>query len=297
MKIKKAEKIVQTWLVANPKNPLLIVLGPTASGKTKFSIALAKKFDGEIINADSRQIYKGLDIGSAPPTTQEMVQIPHHLVATFSPRTTISVAKYRQLAEKKIRDTQRRGKLPILAGGHTLLISAIVENFQFSKKASAERRAKLTSLWGKDPRALHSILKKIDPVAAKKIPAENQHHLIRNIERTEIAKKPKKGKRKFDCCLLGLKVEREKLYKQIDIRVDAMIKMGLLDEVSALAKKYERYVPALRGHGYREILDYLNGEKDLKTAIEDIKKNTRNYAKRQLTWWRNSSLGAEIHWI
>ena len=294
---KKAFRLVSEWLEKKPVKPLLVILGPTASGKTEFSISLAKKFNGEIVNADSRQIYRELKIGSAPPTAKELQEVPHHLVAQFSPRETVSVAKYRKLAEQKIRKIQQHGKLPILSGGHTLLISAIVENFQFPKKADKTRQEELAKIWKKNPTELHKVLRKIDSNLAKKIPAENQHHLIRAIERAESANQPKKGQRKFDCLFLGLNFDREKLYTKINQRVDMMISNGLLDEVETLREKYDRYSPALRGHGYREILDFLAEEKTLETAIEEIKKDTRNYAKRQLSWWKNSPLSKEIIWI
>ena len=290
--------LVSAWLKSGVKNPLLVILGPTASGKTGFAIALAQKFNGEIVNADSRQIYRGLEIGSAPPSVAELQEIPHHLVAEFSPRETVSVAKYRKLAEKKIREILKCGKLPILSGGHTLLISAIVENFQFPKKSDDARRAELEKIWKKSPQKLHELFAKLDPKAAKKIPTANHHHLIRAIERAERFEKPKKGKRKFDCLLLGLSFEREKLYARIDRRVEKMMADGLLDEVKILAEKYNRHSsPALRGHGYRELLDFLAGEKSFEKAVEEIKRDTRNYAKRQLSWWRNSSLKDEIVWL
>ncbi|MFH1545885.1 MAG: tRNA (adenosine(37)-N6)-dimethylallyltransferase MiaA [Patescibacteria group bacterium] len=297
MKIKKAEVLVSAWLASRVKNPLLVILGPTASGKTRFAIALARKFGGEIVNADSRQIYRELEIGSAPPTAAEQREIPHHLVAKFSPQKTMSVAEYRRLAERKIREISKRGKLPILSGGHTLLISAIVENFQFPKKSDDARRAELEKIWKKNPVQLHKLLAKLNPEAAEKIPPANRHHLIRAIERAENLESVKKGRRKFDCLLLGLNFEREKLYERIDRRVDKMMAAGLLDEVKILAEKYDRHSPALRGHGYRELLDFLAGEKSFEKAVGEIKRDTRNYAKRQMTWWRNCRFAKEIIWF
>lgn len=314
VKLQKAEKVVARWLATNPAKPVVVIVGPTASGKTDLALQIAENLalatcppkrsegrkagvEGEIVNADSRQIYKGLTIGSAPPSATELEKIPHHLIAKFSPRTTISVAKYRKLAEKKIREIAKRGKLPILTGGHTLLISAIVENFRFPGKSNESRRAELDKIWKKNPQKLWKILEKIDPVLAKKIPAENRHHLIRAIERVEKTEKPSQGKRKFDFLILGIEIDREKLYARINRRVDEMLEKGLLAEVETLAAKYDRNSPALRGHGYREILDFLNGEKDFETAVEEIKRNTRNYAKRQMTWWRNCRFAEEIFWI
>lgn len=326
----KAKHLVQNWLAKKPPKPLLVILGPTASGKTPLTVKLAQRFDGEIINADSRQIYRGLDIGSAPPSAEEMQAAPHHLVAAFSPNETISAAKYRRLAEENIQDIRKRGKLPILSGGHSLLISAIVENYQFAQKSDPQLRAKLENDYEEDSKKVWGALEERNPAAAKKIPAQNKHHLIRALEREMTQTKPAKGKRAYDCLLLGLypvgysqsskltsvqsllsngihpvgyslshgvNPPREKLYENIDTRVDTMMEAGLLDEVKSLAKKYDRYSPALRGHGYRELLDYLAGEKTLEKAVEEIKRDTRNYAKRQMTWWRNCSFANEIIWI
>ena len=297
MKFQKAVKNITSWLTTKPQRPVVVILGPTASGKTTFAIQIARQFDGEIVNADSRQIYRELAIGSARPTATELAKIPHHLVAEFSPKKVVSVAAYRKLAEQKIREIAKRGKLPIVAGGHTLLISALIENFRFAKKVDEQRRAELEKIWQKNPQKLHALLKKLDPDTAEKIPAENQHHLIRAIERLENKEKPTRGKRKFDFLIFGIKADREKLYAQIDKRVDNMLEAGLLAEVKKLAKEYDRYSPALRGHGYRELLDFLNGEKTFEKAVEEIKRDTRNYAKRQMTWWRNCSFAHEIIWL
>ncbi|MCF7836991.1 tRNA (adenosine(37)-N6)-dimethylallyltransferase MiaA [Candidatus Gracilibacteria bacterium] len=297
MKIQTAKKLVSKWLGKKPRRPLLIVVGPTASGKTGFAIHLAKTFGGEIVNADSRQIYRELEIGSAPPTATERTEVPHYLVGIASPAEKISVAKYRKLAEAKIREILRRGKLPILTGGHTLLISAIVENFQFPGKADENRRAELGKIWEKNPAKLWKMLQKIDSETAAKIPAKNRHHLIRAVERAELGGESKKGRRKFDCLILGLNPNREKLYEQINQRVERMLKSGLLTEVEQLGKKYNRFAPALRGHGYRELLDFLASEKSWEVAVAEIKKDTRNYAKRQMTWWRNCGFAKEIIWL
>ncbi|MFH0776628.1 MAG: tRNA (adenosine(37)-N6)-dimethylallyltransferase MiaA [Patescibacteria group bacterium] len=297
LKVQKAAKLTEKFLAGKPTKPVLVVLGPTASGKTDFAIKLAQKLRGEIVNCDSRQIYRELDIGSARPTDQEMKLVPHHLVGIFSPRKVVSVAAYRKLAEKKIREILNRKKLPILAGGHTLLLSAIIENFRFPGKADLARRAALEKIWLKNPQKLWEKLRKSDPNAAAKIPPENRHHLIRALERAENAEKPTHGKRKFDFLIFGIATDREKLYARIDRRVGGMLRAGLLSEVESLAKKFDRYSPALRGHGYREILDFLHGEKTWETAIEEIKRDTRNYAKRQTTWLRNCSFANEIIWI
>ncbi|MDD3066988.1 MAG: tRNA (adenosine(37)-N6)-dimethylallyltransferase MiaA [Candidatus Gracilibacteria bacterium] len=296
----KATQIVSDWLRSNPRKPLLVILGPTASGKTALGVKLARKFDGEIISADSRQIYTEVDKATAKPTTAEMRKAQHHLVSVFSPTKTITVAAYRKLAEKKIREILKRGKLPILTGSHTLLISALVENYQFPKlKEMKSQREELEKEYAKTggKMKLWKRLQKLNPEAAKKISANNGFHLIRALERIEAGMQPTKGKRKYSALLLGISTEREKLYEKINQRVDKMLRSGLLKEVKALKDRYPRHSPALRGHGYRELLDYLYGEKTLEIAVEEIKRDTRNYAKRQLTWLRNSSLSKEIQWI
>ncbi len=236
------------------------MLGPTASGKTALAIKLARKYDGEIISADSRAVYSELDLGTAKPNAKELAAAPHHCVSIYSPSAAVSVVAYRRRAEAAIRDILKRGKLPILTGSHTLLISSIVENYLFPASMAKEKSST-------NPR----------------------HHCPTS--------KPAKGQRKYTTLLLGLNPPREELYAKINTRVDQMLKAGLLEEVTQLGKKYDRHCPALRGHGYRELLDYLNGEKPLAQAVREIKQDTRHYAKRQMTWWRNSPLGREIQWV
>jgi tRNA dimethylallyltransferase len=290
---------IENWLASQPKNPLLIVLGPTASGKTELAITLAQKFFGEIVNADSRQIYRELEIGTAKPSDAELAKVPHFLVSEFSPEKIISVAEYRKLAEQKIYEILKQKKLPILSGGHNLLISAIVENYQFPQKVDLNERNKLKKIYNtkNGPQKLWQELQKIAPDLAKKTAPENSVHLLRFLERAKNSTPPKKSPRKFSIFLVGLNPERKILYEKINARVDQMLEMGLLSEVKKLAQKYDRFIPALRGHGYRELLDFLAGEKNFATAVAEIKQNTRHYAKRQMTWWRNSDLFAEIFWL
>lgn len=283
----------------------MVVLGPTASGKTALAIELAQQFAGEIVSADSRAIYRETDLGTAKPTAAELAAAPHHLVSVFPPSRAVSVAEYRQLSEQKIGEIHARGRLPILAGSHTLLISALVENYIFPPPANpAEqllRRTAIEQEVAADPAAAHARLAQLAPKTAAKIPPANRHHLARALFLAEKYGEPtavkQKGARPFDTLLLGLAPAREVLYAKINARVDAMLAAGLLAEVTALATKYDRHSPALRGHGYRELLDYLAGEKSLERVVEEIKQNTRHYAKRQLTWWRSSPLAAEIHWL
>jgi len=299
----KAVQLVKEFLATQPERPLVTVLGPTASGKTALAIAIAQEVNGEIVSADSRAIYRELDIGTAKPDADELAAAPHHCISDIEPSYALSVAKYRQRAEAAIDDILARGKIPILAGSHTLLISAIVENYQFPADAAVnlERRAELEAEYDTDGGAekLWGELKEKDAEAAETIPKENKHHLIRALELAELGKLEEKSTapRKYQPLLLGLETEREALYERINARVDTMMSAGLLDEVMTLKEKYDRHAPALRGHGYRELLDHLADEKDLDTAVEEIKKDTRHYAKRQMTWFRNCSFAEEVVWL
>lgn len=297
--------LVKEFLAKNPQQPLIVILGPTATGKTNLAIKLAQKFNGEIISADSRAIYRETDLGTAKPTAAELKAASHHLVSVCSPDEPLTLVAYRELAEKAIGEVLSRGKLPILAGSHTLLISSIVLNYAFpeggepNSKLRQELEQKYATANG--PSRLWEELNQADPATAAKIPPQNSYHLLRAVELLRTTGKPsqskQKGKPLYDALLLGLTLPREELYARINTRVDAMMEAGLLDEVKTLSQKYDRSVPALRGHGYRELLDYLHGEIDLPTAVEKIKQDTRNYAKRQTTWWKNNPLANKIHWI
>jgi tRNA dimethylallyltransferase len=300
-----AINLVNEFIKKKPVNPLIVVLGPTCTGKTKLAIELAQDFDGEIISADSRAIYQEVDRGTAKPTAEELAAAPHHLISVYPPSSEITLVEYRKLAEQKIAEIRQRGKLPMLAGSHTLLISSIVLNYLFPTEQTINQKLRdsLESEYDlpDGPAKLWSELKAADTVTAQKIPPQNRYHLLRALELTRNNVLPsqakQKGARQYDTLLLGLTLPRPELYARINARVDAMLEAGLLTEVQALIQKYERLTPALRGHGYRELIDYLAGEKSLTQAITEIKQNTRNYAKRQQTWWRSSPLASEIHWI
>lgn len=291
---------ITTWLQQPTIKPkILIILGPTGSGKTALAIQCARKFQGAIINADSRQIYRGLKIGSARPTPTERRQAQHFLLARFSPQKELSVAEYRKLVETKIAELTAKKCLPILAGGHSLLLTALIENYQFPPKVDPVWQAQFNKHYQQKngPQKLWQNLKKIDPLLATKIAPQNKVHLARTLERLTHNQKPQKGPRKFEVFLIGLDLARSELYARIEKRVDTMLEQGLLAEVQRLQKKYPRFCPALRGHGYRELLDYLAGEKTFAMAVAEIKRNTRHYAKRQMSWWRNSPLNSEIFWL
>jgi tRNA dimethylallyltransferase len=290
---------------------LIVILGPTASGKTEMALKLAKKFNGEIVNADSRQIYREMEIGTGSPflqiqnsipSTRDKIQnsvnnIPHHLFHIISPDQKFSLAQYKKLALKTIKDIQRRGKLPILVGGTGLYISAIVDNLKIPKAPpSDEIRNKLEKHTKK---YLFNKLKKIDSQSAKNIGPDNKRKLIRALEVYEITGKlfsaqQVKGKPLFNILQIGIKTDRAKLYKKIDKRVDKMIKMGLIEETKKLSKKYSFDLPAMSGIGYFEISAYLSNEMSLADATQKIKYRTHQYARRQMTWFKRDE---RIKWV
>lgn len=291
-------------------NPLLVIVGPTASGKTGLALALAKKFRGELINADSRQIYEGMDIGtnktmgvamtkteSEGKTVYLMEGIPVHLLDITSPGQSFTLARYKTLALETIQEVQGRGKLPILVGGTGLYISAIADNLSIPEAPPDEelRRA----LEAKDTEELHKALDWIDPEAAAAIGPSNKRKLIRALEVYAVTGKPltsqkTHGKPLFRVVEIGIRTPREELYEKIDQRVDEMITAGLVEETRGLLDKYRSDLPAMSGIGYREIGSYLRGELSLDEAVQQIKWHTHQYARRQLTWFKRDP---QIRWV
>ncbi len=283
------------------KTKILAIAGPTASGKTALSIELAKSFNGEVISCDSMQIYKYMDIGTAKPTSDEMAGVVHHLIDFVEPYDEFSCADYCVLAKQKIDEITLKGKLPIFCGGTGLYLDNVISNTVFSDAGrDDEYRAKLEKeleLYGAI--RLHEKLVDCDPVSAQKIHPNNTKRVIRALEiyhTTGIAKSEWDSRSiseesPYDSTVICLDYRnRETLYKRIDKRVDIMIENGLLDEVKNII--YEKNIvlssTAQQGIGYKEIIDYLNGKCSLDEAIERIKQGTRNYAKRQLTWFRRN---------
>ncbi|MBU3965562.1 tRNA (adenosine(37)-N6)-dimethylallyltransferase MiaA [Patescibacteria group bacterium] len=299
--------------------PLIVILGPTASGKSELALRLAKKCNGEIISADSRQIYREMDIGTAKPFQCQkskvksqkynskfknnklkpiLIQnIPHYLIDIINPDEEFSVAQYKELAIKIIRDIQSRGKIPFLVGGTGLYVSAMVDNLEIPKvKPNLSLRKKLEKM------PLDKLLKKLeklDPMTLKIIDKKNKRRIIRALEVTISTKKPfskqrEKGRPLFDVLEIGIDVPRKALYKKIDQRVNKMIKQGLVDETKKFAKKYSWKLPSMSGIGYKQIGMYLRGEITLEKAGELIKFATHAYARRQMTWFRRDK---RIKWI
>ena len=277
------------------KPKVIVIVGPTASGKTGVSIELAKKINGEIISADSMQIYKEMNIGTAKVTEEEMQGIKHYMINIVEPNENFNVAKYRTMAEQAVREIIKKGKIPIIVGGTGLYISTLVNGIELSEEKDNQHiRAKLEEKYntvGIEP--LYEELKKIDPESAKKIDKNNIRRVIRALEiykqtgktKSELDRESIK-ETEFDYRLYGILIDREILYERINERVDMMINQGLIDEVRTLKEKYSFSKTALQGIGYKEVLSFLNNDISKEEMIECIKQESRRYAKRQMTWFK-----------
>ncbi|MEA4816826.1 MAG: tRNA (adenosine(37)-N6)-dimethylallyltransferase MiaA [Lachnospiraceae bacterium] len=279
------------------KKPLIVIAGPTACGKTKISIELAKKTGGEIISADSMQVYKYMDIGTAKVTKKEMDDIPHYMIDELYPDEKFNVVVFKEKAVSYINDIYLRNKLPIIAGGTGFYINALVnDNIFMSTNENEELRKNLYSeaeLFGVE--YLHNKLKKIDPDAAASIHPNNikrvaraiEFYILTNQRISEHNKIEKNRVSPYNTALFVLNMERGELYKRIDLRVDIMIENGLLKEVENLINMgYDKNLVSMQGLGYKEFIPVLNGEKNLEDAVYELKKSTRHFAKRQLTWFK-----------
>lgn len=280
---------------------IICIVGPTAVGKTKLSIELARELNGEIISGDSMQIYRGMDIGTAKASLEERCGILHHLIDEKNPDEAYSVAEFQQTVRAKIAEITDRGKLPILVGGTGLYIKSVIYDYEFSKEAQTPPTVQrvyehLTN------EQLHSQLRQIDENAALEIHPNNRKRVIRALEifKESGVKKSELIKRQqhqlfYDVKLIGLTDDREALYERINQRVDKMLEMGLIEEVRGL---YDRQIPkeaqAIRAIGYKEVYDYLEGLITLEECRELVKRNSRRYAKRQYTWFRNQM---EVNWF
>lgn len=279
----------------NERN-VIFIAGPTAVGKTKYAIEIAREFGGEIISADSMQIYKYMDIGSAKPTKEELAQANHYLVGEVDPRDEFSVAEYQALAKKYIETIFQKGKTPVVSGGTGLYLNSLLYDMNFSvmpKQADFRKRLEEEAeQYGAEH--VHNRLKSLDKATAERIHPNNLKKVIRAIEVFETTGE---GIREFQesfvptkdysCILIGLTRDREELYRRIDERVDQLIIQGLVGEIEDLLEKglTENSI-SMKGIGYKEIISYLHGAYDLEEAIRLVKRNTRHYAKRQLTWLR-----------
>ncbi len=280
-----------------------IITGPTAVGKTQTSIELAKKMNGEIVSIDSRQLYKYLDIGTAKPTLREQTGIPHHLIDIFEPNVLISAGKYRDLATKTVHDIVSRGKLPIFVGGSGMYIKAIIHGiFKQSKSDPEIRNRLLHEIKEKGNALLYNRLVDVDPDSATKIHLNDSKRITRALEIFEITGKPASQLYKnqvpdpaFPTKIFVFHMKRDELYKRINQRVDQMLNEGLIDETQNMIDQGHRdALDTIKTIGYQEVIQYLDNTVSLEEMTENLKQNTRRYAKRQLTWFRNQ-LDAE--WI
>lgn len=280
------------------KEKVVVICGPTASGKTALSIELAKKINGEIISSDSMQIYKDMTIGTAKPTVEEMQGIKHYLIDFVSPDERYSVADYKKDAKKAIKEIIEKGKTPIIVGGTGLYVDSLIyeieyPNIEFDEqyRESLEKQVEEKGL-----EELYQKAKEIDPQAIEKISKNDKKRILRILEiyhatgmnKTEQEKKSREKEVEYDYKVYALNWEREKLYERIDKRVDIMIEQGLIEEVKEVYNKYEKFPTAMQGLGYKEVVQYLENELTKEEMIEKIKQETRRYAKRQLTWFRKN---------
>ena len=273
---------------------VIAIVGPTAVGKTSLSIELAKQFNGEIISGDSMQVYRGLDIGTAKVTAEEMEGIPHHLIDVRDVDESYSAADFQKAARKAIQEISDRGKLPIIVGGTGLYIQSLLWDYKLGNEGELEDdslRAKYEAFAEENGNmALWEKLQLTDPLAAEKIHCNNRKKMIRALEVFEltghsILEPKEQPKELYDSFLIGLNTDRSILYQRINQRVDLMVEQGLLAEAKNLAKNPT--VQAAQGIGYKEFFPYLSGGSSLEAALEEVKLHSRRYAKRQLTWFRN----------
>lgn len=286
---------------------LIAVVGPTASGKTSLAIKIAKLFNGEIISMDSMQIYKYMSVGTAKPTVEEMDGVPHHLLDFVEPGDTFTANDYAELAREKIDEITSRGHIPILCGGTGLYLNSVLYAYEMSEAASDDAlRSELENFASQNGNiALHDKLRELDPQSADEIHPNNVKRVIRALEICILTGKPRsqqmtaEAKNVYPALIFGMDMPREELYERINKRVDIMLSQGLLDEfedllLRGILSKNDTTSQASQAIGYKELLSYKRGEITLDEAIEQIKMNSRRYAKRQLTWFRRNN---DIIWI
>ena len=280
------------------KPKVIVICGPTASGKTALSIELAKKINGEIVSCDSMQIYKDMDIGTAKPTIEEMQGIKHYMLDFVSPDERYSVADYKKQAKQAIREIIEKGKVPIVVGGTGLYVDSLIYEIEYQDIEFDEKyRKQLEEKSEKEGlEVLYNEAKKIDPEAITKISQNDKKRILRILEiynatgknKTEQEKESRKNEVEFDYKVYAISWDREKLYDRINQRVDIMIDQGLIEEVQKIYSKYNKFPTAMQGLGYKEVLEYLEGKCNKQEMIDKIKQETRRYAKRQLTWFRKN---------
>ena len=287
------------------RRPLIILTGPTAVGKTALSVKLAKALDGEIISADSMQVYRHMDIGSAKVTKEEMEGVPHHLIDVLEPWEEFNVVIFQKLAKKALEDIYLRGHIPIVAGGTGFYIQALLYDIDFTENDGDDRIRKELEALAKEKggQYLHDLLRQMDEKSANAIHPNNEKRVIRAIEFYRQTGKPisehneaeRKKESPYDFYYYMLNTDRDVLYERIDRRVDQMMEQGLLEEVKALkAMGCHRQMVSMQGLGYKELLNYLEGNGTLEEAVYILKRDTRHFAKRQLTWFKRER---EVRWL
>lgn len=289
----------------NDKPKVIVIGGPTASGKTALSIELAKKINGEIISADSMQIYKDMNIGTAKPTKEEMDGIKHYLLDFVSPDERFSVSQFTKLANQAIEEILAKGKTPIVIGGTGLYIDSLVYGIEFEEtKIDFKYREELEKLAEENGlQNLYDLAVKIDPEAMKTISQNDKKRIFRVLEiykqtgktKTEQEIESRKKQPKYDFCVFVLDMDREKLYERINLRVDQMLEAGLIEEVEQIKRKYSHFPTAMQGIGYKEVVNYLEGDSTKEEMIEKIKQETRRYAKRQITWFKKDKTRVHLN--
>lgn len=275
---------------------VIVICGPTASGKTGLSIKLAQKMQGEVISCDSMQIYKHMNIGTAKPTKEEMQDIKHHLIDFVEPSKRYSVADFRKDALDAIDAVLKQNKVPIIVGGTGLYVNCLTQNIQYpTLETDLEYRKLLEQRVEKEGlEVLYEEAKKIDEEAIKNISVNDQKRIMRILEiyhqtgktKTELEIESRREPPMYQYIVFAINMDREKLYERINKRVDIMLEQGLIEEVKELLEKYEEFPTSMQGLGYKEVASYLNGELTKEEMIEKLKMETRRYAKRQLTWFR-----------
>lgn len=287
------------------KKPLIILTGPTSVGKTALSIALAKAVDGEIISADSMQVYKYMDIGTAKITPPQMQGVSHYLIDELEPDDEFNVVRFQQMTKQCMLQIYANNKIPILVGGTGFYIQAVLNDIDFTEnETDTSYRKELEQLLDlKGPDFIHMLLAEIDPDSAKAIHPNNSKKVIRALEFSKLTgdkisvhnEEQRKKESPYNFCYFVLNKDRTTLYETINHRVDLMLEQGLLDEVKSLSGKgYNRNLVSMQGLGYKEILAYLEGESTLEEAIELLKRDTRHFAKRQLTWFKREK---DVIWV
>lgn len=289
---------------AQNKPKLLVLVGPTAVGKTKLSIELAKEWNCEIISGDSMQVYREMDIGTAKITRDEMQGVPHHLIDIHNPDEPYSVAEFQEECHRLIQEIHARGKLPFIVGGTGLYVESVCYDYRFAQvgedKEFRDEQAAFAEKHGAE--ALHGRLKEVDPASAEKLHPNDQRRIIRALEIFHLTGIPLSSQLEgqtrespYRLCLLGLTMDRQMLYKRIEARIDEMLKQGLVEEVSSLLNKgYGTDLVSMQGLGYKQIASYLQGRESLEDAVAILKRDTRRFAKRQLSWFRHMK---EISWV